>query len=97
MKVVRVRPAEWPKRIEVENTLEALQTEVDGYIEVVAQDGDWAVICDEEGLLKRKPFNCFVRGVRFVGTILFVGVDGEEFTDLPERIAELLCPTKDAV
>lgn len=43
---------------------------------------DCAIICNEEGRLLGMPHNCIVCGVDFVGPIVFVGVDGEEFSDL---------------
>lgn len=67
----------------VMNTLENLQKLVGGYIEAVTLAEDCAVICDEEGRLKGLEPNCRVGGVDFVGDIFFVGVDGEEFTDMP--------------
>ena len=42
--------------IEIENTLEDLQKNVGGHIEVVRPfDNDIVVICDEEGKLKQRP------------------------------------------
>ena len=69
--------------MEIENTLDSLQKAVGGHIETVAMANKWSVICDVEGLLKGKPYNCDVYGVEFVGTILVVGVEGEELVDVP--------------
>ena len=78
------RPFEPVGRItEISNTLEALQEAVGGYIEVVWITSDMAIICDEEGRIKGLPHNCNIAGFDFVGTILAVGVKGEEFTDVP--------------
>ena len=65
----------------IDNTLEALQEIVGGWIEVVPF-GDKVVICDEEGRLKGKEPNCSIAGVSFVGTIVVAGTDGENFTSL---------------
>lgn len=86
MKVLRKRPGEAVEEIEIENTLKALQEEVGGYIETVTLAADCTVICDEEGRLKNKPHNCEICGVKFVGAILVVGVDGEEFCDVPVEV-----------
>lgn len=79
----------------VSNTLENLQRNVGGYIEVVSiipqltNDNfecitpGVAVICDEEGRIKGKPHNCRYGGVDFVGDIVIVGVSGDEFCDVP--------------
>ena len=77
------RPGEIPRHVNISNTLEALQKNVDGYIECVKICKDIVVICDEEGRLKGKTYNCELCGYSFVGDILMVGLDGEEFTDLP--------------
>lgn len=74
---------------EIENTLESLQRIVGGYIETATFGEDWCVICDEEGRLKGKPYNCSVGGIGFVGDIVFVGVDGDEFCDVPENFLGL--------
>ena len=50
---------------------------------------DAAIICNEEGRLMGLPYNCNLLGVSFVGPILIVGVDGEEFTGLPEDMLHM--------
>lgn len=70
---------------EIPNTLEALQKEVGGFIETVplcsTADGKEAIfICNEEGLLMNLPMQ---NNLPFAGTVLVVGVDGEEFCDCP--------------
>lgn len=77
------RPGEPPRHVNVSNNLEALQRNVGGYIETVTVATDFCIICNEEGRLLGLPHNCSICGVDFVGTILMVGVDGEEFADLP--------------
>ncbi len=36
------------------------------------------------------PYNCDICGVSFVGPIIFVGIDDEEFTDVPKPIDFLI-------
>lgn len=62
-----------------ENTLEAFQKVVGGYIETVTIYTDLVLICNEEGRLLGLPFNSNILGVPFYGTVLAVGVKGEEF------------------
>lgn len=71
------------REIVIPNDLHVLQQLVGGYIEVVTISEDAAVICNEEGHILRLPYNCEYEGVMYVGPILVVGVDGEEFTDAP--------------
>ena len=83
---------------DIPNDLKALQKIVGGYIKTVTFNiffftesddvglqrvPEFVIICDEEGLIKRKPENCTVLNTSFVGTIIAVGVDGDEFTDCP--------------
>ena len=84
MKAIRKRPGEEPEIIEVDNTLKALQAEVDGCIETATIASDAVVICNEEGVLRGMPYNCRFFGVDFVGTVLVVGCDKDEFCDVPD-------------
>ena len=76
--------------MEIPNTLVALQDGVGGYIETVTlkERPDVCILCDDEGRLKLKMYNCTAFGVNFVGTILVVGTDGDEFTDCPMTLEE---------
>lgn len=87
IKALRKEPGKPWERVLVENELHALQHEVGGYIECVGCMDGCVVICDEEGRLKGKPWNGFFS---FVGTILAVGTDGDEFCDIPESCAEYI-------
>lgn len=77
----------------ISDTLTNLQTQVGGHIECVTfRNGaaPFVVICAEEGALKDIPFNCTIddgeRRVQFFGDIILLGVNGEEFADLPAEI-----------
>lgn len=91
MRAVRKRPGEAPEIVDVDNTLEALQTEVGGSIECVRFSTDSAILVNEEGkLIPLQPNLAFCGGVLF-GTVLAVGVKGEEFCSLSQTVAETLC------
>ena len=79
---------------ETANTLETLQAEVDGYIESVTLIPDKAVmIVNEEGLLRGmapNPIASAAANTQIVGTAIIVGVDGEEFTDVPEDVVKCI-------
>lgn len=77
------RPGEIPRHVNVSNSLDALQKNVEGYIETVTLAEDLVIICNEEGLIKGMPYNCTICGYDFVGPILIVGRKGTEFADLP--------------
>ena len=84
MKVIRKHPGQMPEVIDVENDGDAIRAELGGYMEAVTIAEDLVILCDEEGRLKGKAPNMKIAGVGFVGTILIVGVDGEEFCDVPK-------------
>jgi hypothetical protein len=65
-----------------ENTLEAFQEAVGGYIETVTFSQDLILICNEEGRIMGLPHNCTIGGIDFCGTILAVGSSGDEFASL---------------
>lgn len=65
-----------------DNTLEAFQKAVGGWVEAVTIAEDLVIICNEEGLLRRLPVNVRVCGITFVGTVIAVGVKGDEFASL---------------
>ena len=82
MKAIRKKPGCEPELIDIDNTLKALQAEVEGYIETVTISSDAVVICNEEGMLCGLPFNCWFFDMPFVCTILVVGRDRDEFCDV---------------
>lgn len=86
MRVIMKHPKRSSEIVRIDNKLKALQAAVDGPIEVFRVTADLAVICNEEGKLQHLPYNCTILGEQFVGTILVVGVDGEEFTDVPDVV-----------
>lgn len=88
IRAVSKRPGQVPRSVWVTNSLKTLQNYVGGYIQAVPISQDCVVICNEEGRLFGFPHNCDVCGIDFVGDILFVGVKGEEFADLPVSFAE---------
>ena len=84
MKIIIKEPGQRPRATEIENSLSALQQAVGGYIETLTFTEDCCIICNEEGRLQGLPYNLTFGGIPFVGTILFVGVAGDEFVDLSE-------------
>ena len=84
MKAILKNPGCAPELIDIDNTLKALQAEVGGYIETVTIASDAVVICNEEGRLRGMSYNCLFFGMVFVGTILVVGRNNDEFCDVPE-------------
>ena len=90
MRVLRKKVREPWEVAEVDNTLEALQREVGGYIETLGITCDSCLIVNEEGLISHLPFNTRLFGQFLFGTILIVGVKGDEFCDVPFGFEELV-------
>lgn len=97
MRVIVKEPGRPPVDKDISNALKPFQEAVGGYIESFTIAKDLVVLCDEEGWLKMKKPNCKIFGNLFVGTIIFVGVDGEEFTDCPITAEELNSPPWDGL
>ena len=88
IKVFTKRPGMPPRSVNVTNSLTNLQNYVSGCIETVPIATDLVIICNEEGRLKRLPYNCTVCGLALCGDIIFAGVKDDEFADVPLTMAE---------
>ena len=75
---------------QLKNELDSLQRMVGGYIEVVTLTNGIVVICDEEGRLKGRPHSAYLDGVDFCGRIILAGSEGEEFSDCPLSMEEVI-------
>ena len=77
---------------EVDNDLAAIQKLVGGFIETVTLSKTAVLICDEEGYIKGRKFNCHINNgcgqFIFLGTVVVAGVDGDEFTDCEMSLEE---------
>lgn len=65
-----------------ENTLEAFQAAVGGYIEAVPVTQNLCILCNETGRIDGLPYNCKVMGFDFYGPILAVGTRDCEFASI---------------
>ncbi len=92
MVVIKKEVGKDPELEKVENSLEALQQAVGGYIETLTFSTDAVLVFDGEGKIKNRPVNVKLFCEELVGTILVVGVNGDEFSDLkdPENICRFL-------
>lgn len=82
--MVIVKDPGQPPRVEplFDNTLEAFQQAVGGYIEAVTLTPEVVIICNEDGKLLGLPHNVTISREDFVGTVVVCGVKGEEFSSL---------------
>ena len=91
MKVIIKEPGKKPELRDIENTLETLQKLVGGYIETHTRK-DYVLICNEEGRIRHMEPNFFgiEAGSVFYGPAVFVGYEGDEFTDLSDKAVRKL-------
>ena len=88
IKGLLIKPYELPKEIEIENTLEAKQEIVGGYIECVypPNDENVVLICNEEGKINGMKLNRDIGHDIIAGPFLILGDDYEngDFKSLSE-------------
>ena len=92
MKVYGKMPGHQPEERDIDGSLSSLQGIVEGYIEVIPLSEDVAMVINEEGKLREMTVNFAFRGDLIVGPVVFVGIDGEEFTNAPsmKRVLDAL-------
>ena len=90
MKVIIKKVGKTPEVVDIENTLEAMQKVVGGYIELVPVRTGCVMICNEEGRIHKLPYNFNLSNNNIVGDVLFTGQKGTDFTDLTESDVEMI-------
>lgn len=89
IKAIIKRPdEEFGHMTNISERLENLQNTVEGYIECVSPDPRIVIICNEEGKLIGLEPNMKIPGDTLFGTIIVVGVSGEDFSDIPISFEE---------
>lgn len=88
IRVLAKQPGSMWRVQHIDNTLEALQKYVGGYIETVTLFQEVVAICNEEGRLLGLPENCNLLGFDFVGPVILAGTKKDEFADIPENLIE---------
>lgn len=86
MKIIFKEPYGVPQIRNIDGSLETLQKLVGGNIEPISLNNGMVILCDEEGKLKGKEPNIYLERIKdtLVGNVIFIGEDGEEFTDFPK-------------
>ena len=85
--VLKVEPGRPPEEVTMPNTLEAFQSAVGGYIEVLDLGGDALLVCNEEGKLIGLPANRRIGDDIIAGTFLVAGSADGEFCSLSDEDA----------
>ena len=92
MKILYKEPNKKIEIKDIDGELKTLQNLVGGYIETIPYKDNVIILLDEEGRLKDSQPNIIVPIYGdLVGNIVFIGVDGEDFTGLTDnQIEEIL-------
>lgn len=90
IEVIAKQPHEAAYVTRIKNTLEAFQAFVGGYIQAVPLSQDVIMICNEEGKFLGLEPNITILPDVIVGPVLFCGVDGDDFADVPISIDQLV-------
>lgn len=94
--VILVEPGKYPKLIEIEDTLEAMQETVGGYIEeYMPFEDEVAIICNEEGKMSGLPLNraIYTEDKEMVDIIAgkffitYAPIESEKFLSMPKDLA----------
>ena len=90
MKILIVEPRKHPRRAEIPHTLEDMQRVVGGDIEATYPfDDPVAIVNDGESKIKGYELNRYIPNVDIIaGTFFVCGLGAEDFTDLPDDLAE---------
>ena len=90
MKVLIIEPHKYPRRADIPHTLEEMQRIVGGHIQAIYPfDDPVAIVCDEESKIKGCVLNRCIPNVDIIaGTFFICGLGVEDFTDLPDSMAE---------
>jgi hypothetical protein len=80
--VVRANVGEQPEIVEMDNTLEAFQEAVGGWIQTINLSDKVLAIMDEEGKIKGYEGNYYIPNDVVVGNCIFCSTDGEDFASL---------------
>ena len=97
LSVLYVKPGEYPKMIEIEDSLKMMQKLVNGPIEqLMPFDDDVAIICNDEGKITGEKPNRTIRtdNDKIVDIIFgnfficYAPIESEKYLSLPENLAK---------
>jgi hypothetical protein len=92
MRVLKKTPGNPAQIVEIDNSLEAMQKVVGGYIQSVPLFDGIFLICNEEGKLGGLPHNFILNSAdEVVGTAFFAGDAGEDFAAISDVEIAKVC------
>ena len=89
VKVIVIRPGDkYGEEMTVSNNIKSFQKIVDGYVEMVKLDKNFALLCNEVGRLRNLKPSITIMGKEYVGNVIIIGVKEEEFVNVPLSFEE---------
>lgn len=92
LRCIKIEPKKDPVVVLIDPTLEAMQEQVEGYIEVYPcpWDNNLVLIFNEEGKIMGQPMNRYLYGtgkapISLVGPIVICGTDGDSFCSITRQ------------
>lgn len=78
-------PGKNARHVNISATLKNLQNIVGGYVWADYLSLDARILSCKDAAITGQPYNCKICGVRFYGTLIFIGITkmGQEFCDYP--------------
>ena len=80
IRVLKIEPHKEPQVIHIKNSLESLQKEVDGYLEIVVHSPTAMMVFNEEGKIIGLEGNRRFNNDEIVGNIIIAGIDDNRDT-----------------
>ena len=88
--VLLIEPGKYPKQIEIEDTLEAMQETVGGYIEeYMPFDDEVAIVCNEEGKMNGAIYSDDKEILDIIAGKFFIAyapIESESFLSMPKDL-----------
>ena len=91
MRVLYIEPVKPPRILDIDHTLDAMQSLVGGSIEAVYPwpEDYCALVCNEDGIALGLPYNRVLEDYDIIkGPFFICGIGVEDFTDLSEELIE---------
>lgn len=85
MRILKIEPGKLPQAKLIDNTLEAMQAEVDGLIEVIPVGAGICIVCNDEGKLNGMQPNRWLGDDIICGPFFVVGDTGDDFCSLTDE------------
>lgn len=89
IRAIIVEPGKKARTVRINNSMQNFKKIIGGEPELLRLGDNMAAVCDENGKLKNLPFAGIFKQYFLVGTVILVGIQGNEVVDFPMTMKEL--------